>query len=258
MNTRLIGIALSLAAALPASAQPRAATATQDSALASDVRRLIEARTMSYLLGDSATYHALIAPGYVRVNDSGSRWSAEHTLEVVGRFTPDSSTPAYRPEVTQLTVRRVGAVLLADALVTLHIGSGAAATINRTRDASVLVRVGNAWKFAQHSETPFLRLNEYAVASALDSATLGDFVGDYESLPGLVEHVVQRGARLYLQDPSDPAQGSLPLIAAGAEAFYPEDDPGALRVFVRDRTGRVTHYITRMTGGPVVIARRVH
>ena len=51
--------------------------------------------------------------------------------------------------------------------------------------------------------------------------------------------------------------GAGKLVAAGAEAFYPEDDSGALMVFVRDTTGRVANYIARTAGGPLIIARRI-
>jgi hypothetical protein len=252
----LILAALALAMAPRASAGQRAAPPAQDSVLVGEVRRLIEERVESYNAGDSAKFAALIAPGYVHVNDSGTHWSAEHTLRVVAMNRPDAATPAYRATVDEVVVRRVGDVVLADALVTLHIGSGAATALNRWRDVNGIVRVGNAWKFAQHSETPTLRLAEYPVVAAPDSAALGEFVGDYEWLPGLVERITQRGGRLYLQDAAHPEWGTQPLIAAGAEAFYPDDDPGALRVFVRDRTGRVTRYIARFAGGPLIIAQR--
>lgn len=247
---------LVLAAVPRTSAAQRALPPARDSVLVGQMRRLIQERVESYVAGDSAKYAALIAPGYVHVNDGGTEWTREHTLTVVAGNRPDAATPPYRATVDEVIVRRVGTVVLADALVTLHIGSGAATAINRWRDVNAIVRVGNAWKFAHHSETPRLRLSEFPVVTAPDSAALGEFVGDYEWLPGLVERVTQRGGRLYLQDAAHPDWGTQPLIAAGAEAFYPEDDPGALRVFVRDRTGRVTHYIARFAGGPLIIDHR--
>ena len=94
------------------------------------------------------------------------------------------------------------------------------------------------------------------LAAAPDSAALGEFVGDYESWPGLVDRITQRGAGLYAQD-RDHQEWAGRLIAAGAEAFYPEDDSAALMVFVRDTTGHVTHFITRLTGGPLIVARKI-
>jgi hypothetical protein len=253
----LFMVALSLAHVALAAAQQTTSLPAQDSALIGEVRRLIAVRTESYLNGKSAVFRDLIAPGYIHVNDSGARWKSEHLLRVVENNQPVPATPPYQVTVTDVEVRRAGSVVLADALVTLQIGSGAATTSSRWRDMNTLVRLRSGWKFAQHSETPVEALGGYPVVAAPDSAALSAFVGDYEWLPGLVERITQRGARLYLQEPAHPEIGELPLIAAGAEAFYPNDDSASLRVFVRDSTGRVTHYIARMAGGPVIIGRRI-
>ena len=106
---------LALATVSRTSAGQRAAALAQDSVLVGDVRRLITERVQSYFAGDSAKFDALIAPGYVHVNDSGARWSAEHTLRVIAMNRPDATTPAYHATVEEVVVRRVGSVVMADA-----------------------------------------------------------------------------------------------------------------------------------------------
>ena len=141
--------------------------------------------------------------------------------------------------------------------MTLEWRAGAGSFTSRARETNVLVRVNGRWRFAQHSDTPVMALGDYPVAAAPDSATLGEFVGDYEGWLGAFDRVTQRGSELYLQDPDHKESGAVKLVAAGAEAFYPENESVALMVFVRDTTGRVSHYITRMAGGPLLIARKV-
>jgi hypothetical protein len=156
-------------------------------------------------------------------------------------------------------VRRAGTVLLTDALVTQRMRVAGVDHVSRWRESNALVRAGGRWRIAQHSATPMAALAEFPVApSAIpDSATLADFVGDYEGWPGVVDRITQRGARLFIQDPARPNDPPYPLVAAGAEAFYPLDDSLGLLVFARDATGRVTHYVTRNEGGPVVVARKI-
>jgi hypothetical protein len=60
-----------------------------------------------------------------------------------------------------------------------------------------------------------------------------------------------------VQDGKNPEAVPRPLVAAGAEAFYPEGDSSGLTVFARDTTGRVTHFFGRITGGPLMVARKI-
>jgi hypothetical protein len=257
---RLLLIAAALLTHLPRAAVAQSAVSPPtESALAGEVRRLITARIASALAGDSTALHRLLAPGYVHVNENGNRQTAEPLLRYVGgnRPPPGTTPPAWQVTVTRAEARRVGAVLLADAHVTIETRVGAGVVSMRSRDMNVLVRHGGQWRFAQHSETPVEALGDYPVVAAPDSAELGAFVGDYESWPGLVDRITQRGAGLYVQDPDHPEWGAGRLVPAGAEAFYPEDDSAALMMFARDATGRVTHFISRFAGGPLIIARKV-
>jgi hypothetical protein len=161
--------------------------------------------------------------------------------------------------VTEVHARREGPVLLVDDVVALRFNPGAVPELSsRWRETNVLVRVDGQWRFAQHSETPILSFGGHPATAALpDSAALGEFVGDYEWPGGDVERITQRGARLYGQDPKRPEESPHPWVAAGAEAFYPENDGSGLTVFARDSTGRVTHAIGRITGGPLMVARKI-
>ena len=255
---RLLLIVLSLLIQMPLTAAAQSAL-PPDSALTAEVRRLITARVASAVAGDSAALHRLLAPGYVHVNDSGNRHTSQGLLRFVGgrRPEPGTAASAWKVSVTRVEVRRVGAVLLADAYVTLEARVGTGGVSSRLRDMNVLIRDGGQWRFAQHSETPVEALGDFRVAAPPDSVALEEFVGDFESWPGLVDRITQRGAGLYVQNPDHPEWGIGRLIAAGAEAFYPEDDSAALMVFVRDTAGRVTHFITRLTGGPLIVARKI-
>jgi len=255
----LIAIAALLTSVSLAEAQAVAA-AKNDSALVDEARGLVLARLTSFAAGDSAAFHRLIAPGFVHVYDGGWRSTGEALLR---RMASDQVSAAYaqtgRFTVTEVHARLEGSTMLIDDAVSLRFNPGAVPELSsRWRETNVLVRVDGQWRFAQHSETPILSLGGHPVTAALpDSAALGDFVGDYAWPGGDLERITQRGARLYGQDAKDSKDPPHPWVAAGAEAFYPEGDASGLTVFARDGTGRVTHLIARITGGPLMVARRV-
>jgi len=256
----LLIAAASVLAGVPLAARAQTAPApARDSVLANDLRGLIMTRLASVARGDSAAYHRLIDPAYVNENEGGFRQSGPALLRAVAANRPDSANPTVPPQytVTEVHTRPVGPLLLVDALVTQQFHVGAGVLPSRWRETNALVRVGGQWRFAQHSETPIVGLGGYPAAATPDSAALAAFVGDYEWWPGFVDRVTQRGAQLYGEDPDHPEEPPHPLVAAGAEAFYPDGDSSGLAVFARDATGRVTHYVTRVAGGPVVVARKV-
>jgi hypothetical protein len=259
MHLLLIAVAVLASAPLAAAAQP--SPAKDDSALVNEARRLIMARVTSSAGGDTAAFRRLIVPGFVHVYDGGWRQSGPALLR---QMASDRTGAAYAKAgqftVTEVHARRVGPMLLIDNVVTLRFNPGADTAIStRWRETNALVRVGGQWRFAQHSETPILELAGHPITAALpDSAALGAFVGDYEWPGGDIDHITQRGARLYGQDGKDPnGPPPHPWVAAGAEAFYPEGDAAGLTVFARDSTGRVTHAIGRITGGPLLVARKI-
>jgi len=244
--------------ALTSAAQ--SAPVQDDSALVIEARRLIMARLTSFGAGDSAAFHRLIVPGFVHVFDGGFRQSGPALLR---NMASDETGIAYAAAgkftVTEVHVRRVGGMLLIDDVVSLRFNPGVEPVISsQARETNALVRVGGAWRFAQHTETPILALGGHPITAALpDSAALGAFVGDYEWPGGGVDRVTQRGARLYLQDATNARAAPRPLVAAGAEAFYPEGDASGLTIFARDNMGRVTHFFARITGGPLMVARKI-
>lgn len=231
-----------------------------DPVLADEARRLIMARLTIFASGDSAAFRRLIVPGFVHVFDSGWRATGAALLRQMAR---DSVGVAYAKAgqftVTEVHARREGPMLLIDDAVSLRFNPGAVPELSsRWRETNVLMQVDGQWRFAQHSETPMLSLGGHPITAALpDSAALGEFVGDYAWPGGDVERITQRGARLYGQDANNAQEPAHPWVAAGAEAFYPEGDSSGLTVFARDSTGRVTHLFARITGGPLMVARKI-
>ena len=92
-----------------------------------------------------------------------------------------------------MQLRHVGAVLLADALVTERYRVARIDHTSRWRESNVLVRAQGRWRIAHHSATPKAALAAYTVApgSIPDSATLADLVGDYEGWPRVVARKVR-------------------------------------------------------------------
>ena len=126
-----------------------------------------------------------------------------------------------------------------------------------SRDSSISHPLARRAPLRRSSKQSLRSLGLAAVIIAAGTATLPAQSASRSVSVSVAEARAQRGARLYGQDAKDPKDPPHPWVAAGAEAFYPEGDASGLTVFARDATGRVTHLFARITGGPLMIARRV-
>jgi hypothetical protein len=107
------------------------------------------------------------------------------------------------------------------------------------------------WLYLQHQET-LKAVNPKAEAP--DVRSLDDYVGRYEWWPGYVDIITRQGNALFGQD--SPHAAPTPMEASSGESFFVKGDASRV-TFVRDRHGRVTHYLLHFPNGQVVVARKL-
>lgn len=210
---------------------------------------LIHERFRALVAGDSAGFHRLVA-------DEAHGWGDDGIPAGLSTTLPRVAAGAWKGidfQIADVEVARSGALALAGFWLLYDFPVRPDSTVHfRNRVSIIFVQRAGRWLQLQYTESHNPRLPP---PIHLDSLALSEFVGDYEWWPGYVDRVTQRGDSLFQQatDESEPT----PLLASSPETFYTVGDPGMV-VFVRDKSGRVTHYALHWVDGQVTLARRVH
>ena len=184
-------------------------------------------------------------------------WVIGATGNVVGKAqllaaagTPQSPVPHF--DVDSVRVRRLGNVAIVDYRRTDRRRVGGFELSFAWRVFETYVRDGARWQIARHIQT-WVHLPPASPAD-VDSARLALFVGHYEIDPSYIDNVHFEGRELVATPTGQKVGGH--LVPVSESAFAP-DGVGALLVFERDRTGRVTGYIQGHPDGRVVRARKI-
>ena len=210
-------------------------------------RGLIVQRLDAYRRGDSAAYGHLIANEFVHIMDDGIRRTHDKMLERVAA----NASPKSRYDVGELHAQIYGQLAVVDCEVIHYPSFGPHEIALPFHETDVFIWREGRWLYLQHQET--LRVVS-PKAAAPEVRSLDDYVGRYEWWPGYVDIITRRGNTLFGQDSPDVAP--TPMVASSGESFFIAGDAG-LVMFVRNRSGRVTHYLLHFPNGQVVVARKL-
>jgi hypothetical protein len=242
----VVAIALILAVPVRVEAQaPPAATPG-----ATDFSQLILQRLAAAGGGDSARYREFFASGAVVIVEDGSRKTVD---EVVASATREAATLPGRPayEIKDVTVVPDTSFVMVDYVIVEHIPAGSRSLDFRYRAMDVFVPRAGGWRVVRHIHTA---ATATPAPVAVDAATLEDYVGRYEWWPGYVDTISRKGAELYSQMTGE--EGATLNRAATPESFFVAGE-APLLIFIRDRNGRVTHYLVHWGDGQVTVATRL-
>jgi hypothetical protein len=96
------------------------------------------------------------------------------------------------------------------------------------------------------------------VAATIDSAVLDDYVGEYQWAPTLISKIERQGDRLLERFAGADAGELLP---ENATTFFAKGEAAtgdsSRIIFVRDASGRVTHYIYREMGATDRLVKKI-
>jgi hypothetical protein len=234
----LIGGAFSPSYAQEASAPPHSDAVFRD---------LIAQRLDAYGRGDSAAYSHLIANEFVHIMDTGIRRTRDDLLAAVAANAGSKA----RYDVGALHAQVYGQVAVVDCAVIHYPSFGPRAIAMPFHETDVFIWREGRWLYLHHQETLTV-VNPKAHAQ--DVRSLDDYVGRYEWWPGYVDIITRQGHALFGQD--SPGAAPTPMEASSGESFFVTGDASHL-TFVRDRHGRVTHYLLHFPNGQVVVARKL-
>jgi ketosteroid isomerase-like protein len=113
------------------------------------------------------------------------------------------------------------------------------------------IRRDNRWLLAAIADAPILPAPKIAKVNA---KIHDGYVGEYEYAPGFVAKVVRVGDKLLHELPN---AGTDQLLPESDSTFFIEGDNSSRTIFVRDATGRTTHYIYRELGATDRIVRKI-
>ncbi len=120
-------------------------------------------------------------------------------------------------------------------------------TYSSARLIDVLVRRGGRWLVVSHQETPI----PYArrVAAKVDPSVFDAYAGEYQLTPNFIVKVKREGDDLMEQWPGETAYTA--DVPVSESTFVARGGLGE-SIYVKDESGRVTHFIFRTASGDVI------
>jgi hypothetical protein len=219
----------------------------QSTALAAEFKPLLDARYAAIARADTSVAGRGFADDLSWFGIAGAGLSKAQLLALTSK--PQVPAPTYR--VDGIRARRVGDVAIVEYRRTDHRSVGQMDQ-NTTVDAQeVFVRRNGKWLLELHTQSWVVKP---AKPIAFDAAKLRAFVGRYQIAPGYVDNVHLEANQLVATATGQTVGAK--LVPVSADAFSP-DGVGALIVFERDSTGRVTGYVQGYPNGDVFRARRL-
>jgi len=115
------------------------------------------------------------------------------------------------------------------------------------RETDVLVRRARRWLLASHTETPIPYLRQLPVK--VNPSLFDDYAGEYQLTPNFIIKVKREGDQLTEQWPGETEfSADLPVSES---TFVSKGSLGQI-IYVRDQTGKVTHFIFRTASGDLI------
>lgn len=210
-------------------------------------RGLIEKRAEAGASGDVAAYRQLIDPELVHIDDMGTR----RTRETLDPFIAGHAGSKDRIAISDVNAVVHDDIALVESVVTVYTPFGSREVVASYPESDVFVRRDGRWRFLRiHQAIKPLRPER----DRSSERNLEDYVGEYRWWPGFSETVSIRDGALHLQETG--IEPSAQLVAASRDVFFIPDVPFSI-TFIRDRNGKITHYVSRSADGRMILAAKV-
>ena len=216
--------------------------------LAKEFAVLVEAQYRAIAAADTASLGPMFAEDLIWViGPTGAALTKRQLLGAIGRAA--AGEPHF--EVDSLHARRAGDAVVVDYLRRDTRQLGGYRLVTASRVVEVFVGPWDHRRLVAHSQT---WLTTPPVRIEADSSSLEAFVGRYQIGPEYIDNVHWEQGQL-VATASGQSVGAI-LVPLSTNAFSP-DGVGAVIVFERDPSGRVTGYVQGLPDGQVVRARRL-
>jgi len=242
--------ALILLAALALTSPARAGAAGNATTPSDEVVAAIRARLDAVGRKDSVTWARFVADDLLAPLEG--KVPSKQAAMAMHRSFPPQVKYFYGP-MEDVRVRLHGDTAVAAYRANQCNDIGGQVTCTRTWQMETLMRRGKDWILVSVADAPIPLAPPVAQVSA---AVLDDYAGDYEWAPGLVATIARRGQELEQRFGSDEPER---LVAENDTTFFTDDGGGVASryIFVKDATGRVSHYIYREIGATDRIVKKI-
>jgi hypothetical protein len=226
---RVICIAMLLITAGSTFAQSRTGTAATDRQ--NELVQLAQRRFAAFFEGDKTAYEQLVARDAVFVYSNGRTLNY---VKAVSELAPLARAGTYSFHYEDVKFRDFGDSALLVYRLVFHGPPGVGGDYEGV-ESDTFTRLNNVWKLiAVHGTTiPYPK----RVSITVDPKLLDEYVGRYESAPGVYYEITREGDQLLGQRNGFQ---KVPWLAESGDIFYVTSDPTASRVFMRDPNGGVS------------------
>ena len=196
---------------------------------------------------DVAAWACYVADDYIYSNDDGALVTKARMMENL-KTLPAAYEHSADPR--DYVVHLYGNTAVINYRTTGHEQFGDTDLITEQRRTETFLKQNGSWLLiaVQDTDLPVNFRNPVAV----DASVYKDYVGQYESRPGLVDIVSVKDGRLWSQIGKDEDE-YMPL---GAETFFIKSDLGSV-TFSRDAQGHVTGYTYHLADGQEVHSKKI-
>jgi ketosteroid isomerase-like protein len=244
-----IGVALLCLLLLPLA---NADTGTRDTATERDVLAAVRARLDALAHHDMTTWASYVADDMLKPMEA--ELPSKTALLKEYEHWP-VAIKYYYGTIENPKVRIHGDTAIVTYRVKQYNDIGSQLTYIQTWQIETHIRRGNKWLLVAVADAP---IPMEPAPAKIDPKTYDAYIGEYEYAPDLIAVVTHSGDRLLHK-----------MAGAGEEELLPEDETtffikgeaaagsSSKTIFIRDSSGRVTHYIYRQYGATDRIVRKV-
>lgn len=196
--------------------------------------QLAQRRFAAFFEGNKAVYEKLVSKDAVFVYSNGRTLNY---VEAVTELAPLAKAGTYSFHYEDVKIRDFGDSALLVYRLVFHGAPGIGGDYEGV-ESDTFTRLNNVWKItAVHGTTiPYPK----RVSITVDRKLLDEYVGRYESAPGVYYEITCQGDQLIGQRNGFQ---KVPWLAEASDIFYVTSDPTASRVFMRDSHGVVSKLV---------------
>jgi ketosteroid isomerase-like protein len=216
----------------------------------SEIKETIQQRLDALRRGDIGAYVSYYADECIVTSDNGAlvrpeaiakEWANDHRSGIVYKG----------GEPMDFQVHAYGDMAVASFRTELDQDWGGQKLFESSRFTDVFARRGGRWLLLAHHETPIP--NARRVAVKVDPSLFDAYAGEYQITPNYIVKVKREGDKLMDQWPGDT--GYTEDVPVSESTFVARGELGEV-IYVKDATGRVSHFIVRTSLGDL-IARKI-
>lgn len=203
--------------------------------------------TDAILKRDSKTAEKLVADGFVQVVPGGI--GSKATLLNYLRTQPADPTLTLTSEGVEVHITGDTAIVIGKRIEKRRSPDNNREGTAYARYTRTFIKSRNSWQLLSEHLQP---IPTERIAVQVNPAIYDDYIGKYDS-PIFTFSVTREGERL-IATPDDKRRPAAELFPESESEFFLKDFDAQI-MFLRDRTGRVTHALLHMNGIPVRATR---